>query len=64
MDQCADWRRAFHGVRQPHVQRELRGLAHRAAENQKAGKETNQVTNDGLRLVSQSERQQFDFATT
>ena len=37
MDQGADGRRAFHRVRQPDVQRELRGLAHRAAENQQAG---------------------------
>ena len=33
----ADRRRAFHRVRQPDVQRELRGLAHRAAKNQQAG---------------------------
>ena len=37
VDERGDRRRAFHGVRQPHVQRELRGFADRAAENQKAG---------------------------
>jgi hypothetical protein len=34
VDQRAHRRRAFHRVRQPDVQRELRGLAHRAAEDQ------------------------------
>ena len=37
MNQRADRRGAFHGVGQPDVQRELRALAHRAAEDQQAG---------------------------
>ena len=37
VDQRADRRGAFHGVGQPDVQRELRALAHRAAEDQQAG---------------------------
>ena len=34
MDERRDGRRAFHGVRQPGVEQELRGLAHRAHEEQ------------------------------
>ena len=37
VDQGADRRRAFHGVGQPHVQRELGRLAGRPAEEQKTG---------------------------
>ncbi len=37
VNQRADGRRAFHRVGQPDVQRELGGLAHRAAEDQQAG---------------------------
>ena len=37
VDQGGDGRRAFHRVRQPDMQRELRRLADRAAENQQAG---------------------------
>ena len=36
MDQRRHRRRAFHGVRQPNMQRELRALAHRAHEHQQA----------------------------
>ena len=36
MDQSADWRRAFHGVRKPGVERHLRGLAHGTDEQQDA----------------------------
>ena len=36
VDQRAHGRRAFHRIGQPDVQRELRALAHRAAENQQA----------------------------
>ena len=36
MDQCRDRRWAFHRVRQPRVQQELSGLAHRAHEQQQA----------------------------
>ena len=37
MDQRGDRRRAFHRIRQPDVQRKLRGLADRAAKNEKRG---------------------------
>ena len=37
VDQRGDRRRAFHRVRQPDVQRKLRRLSDRAAENQKRG---------------------------
>jgi hypothetical protein len=37
MDQGGDRRRAFHRIRQPGVQQELRRLAHRAHEQQQAG---------------------------
>ena len=38
MDQSRDRRRAFHRVRQPDVERELRGLADCAAEDQQRGR--------------------------
>src|SRR5262249_50075933 len=38
MDQRANWRRTFHRVRQPDVQRELSGLANCTAKNQKRDK--------------------------
>ena len=34
VDQCGDRRRTFHRVRQPNVQRKLRGLADGAAKNE------------------------------
>ena len=34
MDEGADWRRAFHRVGQPDVERELGALAHRPRKNQ------------------------------
>ena len=37
MDEGRNGRRTFHGVRQPHVQRELRALAHGSHEDQQAG---------------------------
>ena len=37
MDQRGDRRWAFHRIRQPNVQRKLRGFANRTAENQKCG---------------------------
>ena len=46
VDERADGRRAFHRVRQPHVQRELRGLADRTAEDQQTGKRR-RATEDG-----------------
>ncbi|MCY1235604.1 hypothetical protein D9M72_482270 [compost metagenome] len=38
MDKCRNRSRAFHGIRKPGVQQELRRLAHRAHEEQKAGR--------------------------
>ena len=38
VDQGGDRRRAFHRVRQPDVQRELRGFADGAAKNQERGR--------------------------
>src|SRR5438552_18147606 len=37
MDQSRNWRRTFHRIWQPNVQRKLRRLADRSAEDQKRG---------------------------
>ena len=51
MNQGADGRGAFHGVGQPDVQRKLRALAHRAAEDQQAGGRRQRA--QGLRVGGQ-----------
>ena len=49
VDQRADGRRAFHRVGQPDVQRKLRGLAHRAAEDQQASEGRCAAEQSGIR---------------
>ena len=53
VDQRGDRRRAFHRVRQPDVQRELRGLADRAAEDQqRRDGEIAGMTGDAAQLLA------------
>ena len=80
MDQGADRRRAGHGIGQPHVQRELGALAHRAAEDQAGGddhqrrvavgqllapfEEPHKVQQAGLRVEDKDAQEKADIADT
>ena len=48
VDQGADGRGTFHRIGQPHMQRKLRGLARRAAEDAKAGRSRHRAKLGGV----------------